>query len=169
MIPPDHTDDGAPDSTVALDRSEAMRLLAGIDYGRVVFTRDALPAIRPVNHFVEADGRVVVRTRLTSRLTSAIGADPGVVVAYEADEIDPGTRTGWSVVVTGLARPVADPYRVARYERLLRPWIAATMDTVVEIEPTIVTGIRLVGAPDIPGPPAPPTLSPKADNHDLSR
>ncbi|PPJ31023.1 pyridoxamine 5'-phosphate oxidase family protein [Nocardia nova] len=154
---------------VALERAEAMRLLAGIAYGRVVFTRDALPAIRPVNHFVEADGRVVVRTRLTSRLTSAIRADPGVVVAYEADEIDPGTRTGWSVVVTGLARPVADPNRVARYERLLPPWIAAAMDTVVEIEPTIVTGIRLVGAPDTPGPPAPPTLSPKVDNHDIPR
>nr|WP_255359473.1 MULTISPECIES: pyridoxamine 5'-phosphate oxidase family protein [Nocardia] len=169
MIPPDRTDDGAPNSTVALDRAEAMRLLAGIDYGRVVFTRDALPAIRPVNHFVEDDGRVVVRTRLTSRLTSAIRADPGVVVAYEADEIDPGTRTGWSVVVTGLARPVADPYRVARYERLLRPWIAATMDTVVEIEPTIVTGIRLLGAPEPSGTPAPPTLSSKADTHDLPR
>lgn len=152
MIPPDRTDYGAPSSTVALDRAEAIRLMGGIGYGRVVFTRDALPAIRPVNHFVETDGRVIIRTRLTSRLTSTIRADPGVVVAYEADDIDPVTRTGWSVVVTGLARPVTDPLRVAHYERLLRPWIAATMDTVVEIVPTIVTGIRLVAAPDPPGP-----------------
>jgi len=169
VIPPDRPDDGAPDSTVALSRAEAMRLLAGIAYGRVVFTRDALPAIRPVNHVVEADGRVVVRIRLTARPASAIRADPGVVVAYEADEIDPGTHTGWSVVVTGLARPVADPHRVARYERLLRPWTAATMDTVVEIEPTIVTGIRLVGAPESPGSPAPPIPSPKVEKNDLPR
>ncbi|WP_051032311.1 pyridoxamine 5'-phosphate oxidase family protein [Nocardia veterana] len=148
MFSPEPDADGAPATTVALDRAEAIRLLSRIAYGRVVFTRDALPAIRPVDHLVEADGRVIVRTRLTSRPTSAIRADPGVVVAYEADEIDPDTRTGWSVVVTGLARPVTDPARIRHYERLLRPWIAATTDTVLEIEPTIVTGVRLVGTAD---------------------
>lgn len=50
---------------VELDRDEAMRLLASVDHGRVVFTRAALPAIRPVNHLV-VDGRVIVRTRLTA-------------------------------------------------------------------------------------------------------
>ena len=40
-----------------LERAEAMRLLASIGYGRVVFTLNALPAIRPVNHLVD-DGRV---------------------------------------------------------------------------------------------------------------
>lgn len=136
--------DGAPSRVVPLVRNEAMRLLEGIGYGRVVFTRDALPAIRPVNHLVDRDGTIIVRTRLTSRLTSSIRSDPEVVVAYEADDIDPRTRTGWSVVVTGLARTVTDPARISRYEDLLQSWVAATMDTVVEIEPSLVTGIRLV-------------------------
>ncbi|UAK35883.1 pyridoxamine 5'-phosphate oxidase family protein [Nocardia asteroides] len=128
---------------VEIDREEALRLLASVAYGRVVFTRDALPAIRPVNHFVE-DGVVVVRTRVTSRLTDTVRADPCVVVAYEADDIDPVTHVGWSVVVTGLARTVTDPERVVRYTSLLRPWAEGGMDTVVAIEPTIVTGFRLV-------------------------
>ncbi|MEV4128609.1 pyridoxamine 5'-phosphate oxidase family protein, partial [Nocardia sp. NPDC049707] len=50
----------------------------------------------------------------------------------------------WSVVVTGLARPVTDPERIARYEQLLHPWVDQVTDTVIEIEPSIVTGIRLV-------------------------
>lgn len=167
MFSPDSDADSAAGTAVALDRAEAIRLLSRIAYGRVVFTRDALPAIRPVDHLVETDGRIIVRTRLTSRSTSAIPADPGVVVAYEADEIDPRTRTGWSVVVTGLARPVTEPDRIRRYERLLRPWTAGSMDTVLEIEPTIVTGVRLVAAADsVPGT---PTTPPKAETHDPPR
>ncbi|WP_109522667.1 MULTISPECIES: pyridoxamine 5'-phosphate oxidase family protein [Nocardia] len=127
-----------------LDRAEALRLLAGTPVGRVVFTRHALPAIRPVNHLVETDGSIIVRTRLAASLTTAVRGNSGVVVAYEADEIDPVRRVGWSVVVTGIARPVTEPDRVARYERLLRPWVDKVVDTVIAIDPTIVSGIRLV-------------------------
>ncbi|WP_460700785.1 pyridoxamine 5'-phosphate oxidase family protein [Nocardia thraciensis] len=126
-----------------IGRDESMRLVAAAPFGRVVFTRDALPAVRPVNHCV-ADGEVVIRTRLTSRLTDAVRSDPAVVVAYQVDDIDMVRRTGWSVVVTGLARTVTDPERVARYEEMLRPWTDTVMDAVISIEPTIVTGIRLV-------------------------
>ncbi|MEU0506099.1 pyridoxamine 5'-phosphate oxidase family protein [Nocardia sp. NPDC005998] len=129
---------------VELDRATALDLLSSVSIGRVVFSRNALPAIRPVNHIVEADGSVIVRTRLAAQLTSAVRGNSGVVVAYEADEIDPHLHTGWSVVVTGFARTVTDPARIARYERLLRPWVDHVMDTVIEIEPSIVSGVRLV-------------------------
>lgn len=131
-------------AVVELDRTTALDLLATIPIGRVVFSRDALPAIRPVNHLVEVDGRIIVRTRLTSMLTSAVRGNSDVVVAYQGDEIHPHRRTGWSVVVTGLARPVTDPERIARYEQLLRPWVDQVTDSVIEIEPSIVSGIRLV-------------------------
>lgn len=119
-----------------------MRRLASVSYGRVVFTLNALPAIRPVNHVVD-EGRIVIRTRLTSAITAAVPAGEGIVVAYEADSIDPQTRTGWSVVVTGRARTITDPEKVLRYEQLLRPWINHA-DTVVGIEPTIITGLRII-------------------------
>ena len=78
-----------------------MRLLASVDYGRVVFTLNALPAIRPVNHLVD-DGRIIIRTRLTTTISAVMGsARSGVVVAYEADNFDPQSRAGWSVVATG--------------------------------------------------------------------
>ena len=71
-----------------LSHAEAMRLLASVDYGRVVFILNALPAIRPVNHLVD-DGRIIIRTRLTTAISTAITfADSGVVVAYEADDFD---------------------------------------------------------------------------------
>ncbi|WP_216916667.1 pyridoxamine 5'-phosphate oxidase family protein [Nocardia noduli] len=127
-----------------LDRAESLRLLASVPVGRVVFTRNALPAIRPVNHLVEPNGKIIVRTRFAASLTTALRGNSGLVVAYEADEIDPARRIGWSVVVTGIARPVTDAERVAKFERLLRPWVDNITDTVIEIDPTIVRGIRLV-------------------------
>lgn len=67
-----------------------------------------------------------------------------VVVTYGADEIDPVRRVGWSVSVTGLARAVCGPGRIASYERRLRPWVEGMMDTVITSDPDIVTGIRLL-------------------------
>ncbi|WP_280339422.1 pyridoxamine 5'-phosphate oxidase family protein [Nocardia neocaledoniensis] len=127
-----------------LGRAEALRLLASVPMGRVVYTRDALPAIRPVNHLVDEDGLIVVRTRLHSPLTGLASHTAPVVVTYGADEIDPVRRVGWSVSVTGLARTVSDPGRVASYERRLRPWVEGMMDAVITIDPDIVTGIRLL-------------------------
>ena len=72
---------------VELDRAEAMRLMASVGYGRVVFIEGALPAIRPVSHLVDG-GRVIVRTRLTAKLTTAMRSSPTshAVVAYQADD-----------------------------------------------------------------------------------
>jgi hypothetical protein len=37
-----------------------------------------------------------------------------VVVAYEADDLDPQRQLGWSVVVTRLATTLTDPEQIAR-------------------------------------------------------
>ncbi len=133
-----------PRELVPLERAEALRLLGAAPFGRIVFTVRALPAIRPVNHLL-VDDTVVIRTHDGAALTAAAlgGDDIGVVVAYEADAIDPVTRLGWSVVVTGFARPVTDPARLARYRALLSPWVTASMDHLVAIQPDLVTGYRL--------------------------
>jgi hypothetical protein len=68
------------------------------------------------------------------------------VVAYEADEIDPATLSGWSVLVTGTATRVVDPGALARYDSLLLPWIGTEMRQVVRIRPEIVSGYRLAQA-----------------------
>jgi hypothetical protein len=130
--------------SMPIDRPEAMRLLADAGYGRVIFTRDALPAIRTVNHLVD-EGVIIVRTRLNFRPVSIALAKPEIVVAYQADDVDPVRRTGWSVVVTGVARTVTDPERIARYENMLQPWLDEFTDSMVEIESTIVSGVRFNG------------------------
>ncbi|WP_396912249.1 pyridoxamine 5'-phosphate oxidase family protein [Mycolicibacterium sp.] len=142
-----HTATGVGREVIELSAAEAMDLLASVEYGRVVFTRDALPAIRPVNHLVDT-GRDIVRTRLTATLASTVRSRSphAPVVAYEADDIDPRQRVGWSVVVTGLATTITDPDDIARYEQLLHPWVNKVMDTIVAIDPEIITGVRIVAA-----------------------
>lgn len=124
-----------------LEPTEAVQLLACVSYGRVVFTLDALPAIRPVNHLVD-DGQVIIRTRLASAISTTVRSTDQVVVAYEADSIDPRSHTGWSVVITGRAVALTDVNQIARYEQLLHPWVNHA-DTVVAITPDLISGFRL--------------------------
>lgn len=130
---------------VELDRIEAMALLASAPYGRMVFTRDALPAIRPVVHVVDNGEIIIARTRLATDSGRAEGRQ-NVVVAYEADEIDPVRQVGWSVVATGFAHTITDPDRLAHYERVLRPWADDVATDIIAIEPTLVTGLRLIAS-----------------------
>ncbi len=131
-----------------VDRAEALRLLATVSLGRIVFTQHALPAVRPVNHLVEGED-IIIRIHEGGALASlAAPADvPGVVVAYEADAIDPDTHLGWSVVVTGYARSVLDAEETDRYADLLRPWVGQPMTGTLRIRPDLVTGFRLEAAP----------------------
>jgi Pyridoxamine 5'-phosphate oxidase len=131
---------------VRLDEAEALRLLASVSMGRIAFTHEALPAIRPVNHLVD-DGVVVVRTHDGVPVVPA--AMHEVVVAYQADLLDPVERTGWSVIVTGIARLLRNAEQVAYYQERVEPWVDGDMDQVLSIRPSIVTGLRLVdGQPE---------------------
>ncbi|MEV0220395.1 pyridoxamine 5'-phosphate oxidase family protein [Streptomyces sp. NPDC050704] len=138
----------APRQSVELDSAEALKLLGSVSLGRVVFTRHALPTVRPVNHVLD-DGDIIIRTHEGTALTAHTrhAGGEGVVVAYEADTIDPDTHLGWSVVATGYAQLVTDADEVARYRQLLRPWMTRAMDYAVRIRPDLVTGIRLTSVP----------------------
>ncbi|MFB6987049.1 pyridoxamine 5'-phosphate oxidase family protein [Streptomyces sp. NPDC056178] len=133
-----------PRRTVELTGAQALGLLGRASLGRIVFTQRALPAIRPVNHLLD-HGRIVILTHEDSDLYAQARdhGDRGVVVAYQADDIDPLTHLGWSVVVTGYCRPVRDPDALTRYQRLLRPWSGPVMNCAVRIRPHLITGIRL--------------------------
>ncbi|MHC5705361.1 pyridoxamine 5'-phosphate oxidase family protein [Streptomyces sp. PKU-MA01144] len=128
-----------------LDRQECLRLLARAPVGRVVYTRQALPAVLPVNFRLDESACVLMCTSPASDLVRAVD---GVVVAFEADEFDAATRSGWSVVVTGPASVVTDP---AEHERLSRTgtgsWMPLRDGVFVRIESEMVTGRELRGAP----------------------
>lgn len=125
-----------------LTRDESLRLLATASFGRVMFTMNALPAIRPVNHVMD-DGHVIIRSHLGAAVVAVAGGTAGAVVGYEADAIDPDSHYGWSVVVTGIARLVTDPRHLTRYQSMLRPWVAKEMDYVIRISSDLVSGFRL--------------------------
>ncbi|GAA3841496.1 pyridoxamine 5'-phosphate oxidase family protein [Streptomyces chiangmaiensis] len=133
-----------PRRRVELDAAEALRLLGSVSLGRIVFTRHALPTVRPVNHALDR-GDIVVRTHEGAQVSAYTRQTDGlgVVVAYEADSIDPDTHLGWSVVVTGYAHLVTDPVELARYQAMLRPWVDETMDRAIRIHPDLVTGLLL--------------------------
>ncbi|WP_423834502.1 pyridoxamine 5'-phosphate oxidase family protein [Streptomyces manipurensis] len=130
--------------TEELGTQEALRLLGSVCLGRIVFTRDALPAVRPVNHLLDR-GDVIVRVQDGLTLAALLSApdSPDVVVAYEADAIDPDTCLGWSVVATGYASAVTDPTELNRYAQLLEPWADAPSSGAVRIRPGVITGFRL--------------------------
>jgi nitroimidazol reductase NimA-like FMN-containing flavoprotein (pyridoxamine 5'-phosphate oxidase superfamily) len=132
-----------PRQTLELTEDECWRLLAGMPLGRIVFTMNALPAIRPVNHMID-EKTIIIRSHLGAGIVKR-AADEATVVCYEADELDPVRHTGWSVIATGLARLIREPAAIARYQQLLKPWVQREMDYVIAIEPQIITGIHLLG------------------------
>ncbi|MCZ4124847.1 MULTISPECIES: pyridoxamine 5'-phosphate oxidase family protein [Streptomyces] len=136
-----------PRRTATLDPDEALKLLGTVSLGRIVFTRHALPAVCPVNHIIEA-GDIVFRLFDGGDIAALMAPDdcPGIVVAYEADAIDPVTDLGWSVVVTGYVLPVTDGRDSRdgqRYGELLRPLVGGPMGCVLSIRPGLITGFRL--------------------------
>ena len=126
-----------------LPREESLRLLRSVSVGRLVFTHLALPAIRPVNHVVEGN-QVVIRAYLGTTIDTAVGDNAGMVVAYEADLIDPDTHLGWSVIIVGRASRLAEGLEADRYRRLLKPWVENSSDDVIAIRADMVDGFRLV-------------------------
>lgn len=150
LAPPEAAHESAPPphTMQPLARDEALALLARAGFGRIVFSHHALPAIRPVNHILDG-GSIVVRTHEGAALNALVrgAGDQGVVVAYEADEIDPVTRTGWSVIATGYATAVTDPAELDRYRVLLRPWVGGRRDHAIRVRPVEVTAYRLVAPP----------------------
>ena len=120
--------------------AECWQLLTSVPFGRIVFTEQALPAVHPVN-FAVADSAVVIRTGPGPKLDAAMRGD---VVAFEADAIDPETRTGWSVLVIGHASVVVDIDRLVDVVDVEhRPWVRGAGRHVVQIAGERVTGRRL--------------------------
>jgi nitroimidazol reductase NimA-like FMN-containing flavoprotein (pyridoxamine 5'-phosphate oxidase superfamily) len=131
---------GTERSLEALSSRECIALLTGKQVGRAVFTERALPAVVPVNFAVHSDA-IVLCTASDTRLASA--ASRGVL-AFQVDDIDPQTRSGWSVVVVGVAELVESSQEQASIRSLLRPWAPGTNDVFIRLPLRVVTGRRIL-------------------------
>ena len=104
-----------------LSREQCLRLMATAPVGRIIYTRHAMPAVEVVNFTVDA-GDIVIRTAPSGKLLAAIR---GAVVAFEADDFDPVTRSGWSVTAVGHAREVTNPADIGMLRTTgPHPWVA---------------------------------------------
>jgi nitroimidazol reductase NimA-like FMN-containing flavoprotein (pyridoxamine 5'-phosphate oxidase superfamily) len=83
-----------------LGRDECLRLLTGSTLGRIGVTSGALPVILPVN-FMVRDEHIFIRTGKGTKLDTATRNS---VVVFEVDDFEAFDHSGWSVLVTGIAR-----------------------------------------------------------------
>ena len=128
------------DGLECLNAQECYALLATVPIGRIVFTEAALPAIQPVNFAID-DADIVIRTGIGSKLAAAARS---AVVAFEADSYDIEGLTGWSVVLIGRAKAVADSTELERLHQLaLTPWALGVRPHYIRIVPEIVRGRRI--------------------------
>ncbi len=124
-----------------LGPDECLRLLGSEPVGRLAFVAKGGPTILPVTYVV-SHGGVAFRTAAGSKLDVALMGRP---VAFEVDGIDRDRRTGWSVVLRGVAEFVEDPDRIAELdERDLHPWSAhAEHGAWVHVRADEISGRRL--------------------------
>ncbi len=133
-----------PNALEVLGERECLDLLASGEVGRVGVVVDGQPLIFPVNYVL--DGQfVVVHTDVGPMLTGASQA----LVAFEVDGFDAVARSGWSVLVQGMANDVTDALDYAS-EHLqtveFSPWAPGPKPRLLRISATTVTGRRFQGA-----------------------
>ena len=129
-----------------LDRTECLQLLTRTSFGRLAVSMgDGPPVIRPVNYvFDQSSQSVAFRTDLGSKLLALARS---ARAAFEIDDVDLDARTGWSVIIVGVAEEVTSPVEIRRLESLgLEPWGPAEMWHWVRIRAWRVSGRRIVRA-----------------------
>src|SRR5579871_2914085 len=124
-----------------LHLGDCFGLLKSVPVGRIGFMAGGEVVILPVNFLVDGQD-VVFRTTAGSKLSAV---EIGQYVGFEADSYDTAARTGWSVVVNGLAEIVDSDAEASRLDALgLESWGGGPTDRVwVRIRPTTVSGRRL--------------------------
>jgi hypothetical protein len=114
--------------------------MTSVPVGRIIYTRQALPAVELVNFAVD-NGDIIIRTDHSGKLAAATRE---AVVAFEADSLDIDGHVGWSVTVVGQSQEVTDPDEIGRLEQLgLRSWAPGGREHFIRIRPGILNGRRL--------------------------
>lgn len=95
--------------SVELGHRECLSHLGTATIGRVVYSEQALPAAQPVCFFLD-DEEVIFLAGRDSPLAAAVNHQ---VVAFQVDDIDRLTHSGWSVCGVGEAYALTHPARLA--------------------------------------------------------
>ena len=124
-----------PGSTLTdLAEAECWTLLGTRPVGRLVWSGAAGLTVLPVN-YLATTGRILLRT---AAYASVARECRDTEVAFQVDDIDEDTHTGWSVLVRGRCRD-ADPDDEPDPD----VWAPGTRRVLFAIEAREVTGRRL--------------------------
>lgn len=132
---------------VELDGAMCWTLLGDHGVGRVALTLEDGPVVLPVNYQV-LDGEVMFSTGSASPLAAAADTE----IAFEADHIDDAFSKGWSVLIVGTVRSVADEEAAQRLRETAysTPWAGEEREHVMLLGAQRVTGRKIL-VPDAPG------------------
>ncbi|MFD6654038.1 helix-turn-helix domain-containing protein [Streptomyces parvus] len=132
---------------VELDEATCWTRLGDHGVGRVALTLEDGPVVLPVNYQV-LDGEVMFRTGDDSPLAAAADTE----IAFEADHFDDAFSRGWSVLIVGTVRPVADDdaSQQLREAAFSTPWAGQEREHVMLLGARRITGRRIL-VPDAPG------------------
>jgi len=128
-------------SVTPLTQSECLAKLAAHSVGRIAVTSRALPAIIPVNYALTGRTTIVFRTEPHGMLARAT---ENTVVAFEVDELARDGRSGWSVLVVGVANHIQGSSLVRAVETRVSSAVGEGRDQFVAITIGQLTG-RAVG------------------------
>jgi len=123
-----------------------MRLIEQAEIGRIGFTGRFGPVVWPVNYKV-VHGAVVFRTEEFGSIDQDLRTgipEAEYRVAFEVDEMDPATKTGWSVLLQGSAHHVDDESeRAGLMAAGVEPWAGGEKSLFMRITPAHITGRRI--------------------------
>jgi len=149
-VPPQAPSEGE-DVTIEmleLPREECLRLLASHSFGRLAVSMgERAPVLRPVNYlFDDASQSVVFRTAVGSGFHALLRSVEGT---FEIDGVEEHARTGWSVIMSGVAEEVTNPNEVSRLDGLdLDSWAPGPKAHWMRIRASNVSGRRIVLPPE---------------------
>ena len=125
----------------AIATASCRDLLARHSYGRIAWQAAHGLQILPVS-YAWHDESIVFRTSPEGSLSELVRPCP---VVFEVDELDEARRSGWSVVVHGRARAVADPARLAHLWTIdgAVPWAGGLRNLFIAINPDRITGRKI--------------------------
>lgn len=127
---------------VELTRRECLDLLSTARFGRLAVNGGRSPIVRPVNYVFDPHSQsVVINTGEGTKLNFLLRETHAT---FEVDAIDPGTRTGWSVIIEGVTEELRKPEEIRRLGGLQPDsWAPGVKNHWVRIRAWTVTGRRL--------------------------
>ena len=129
-----------PGRLTDLPAGECRDLMGSTSVGRVAFVDEDGPVVLPVNYVLDGE-TVLFRTSPHNAIARHVD---GSTVAFEVDDFDDYTQSGWSVLVRGTARFVP-PHEPPEFGALQPfPWVDGVRNLVVRISPVSVSGRRVL-------------------------